>query len=122
MSRRWIIALCFALACYNHEARHLDIALQDNLTQMRKAIDNYYAKNHRYPHALQDLVRDGELRKIPNDPITKLPTWRTTVQESVTTNDFGLSRAPAPPPAQGIVDVHSSAPGKDKNGRAWSDY
>ena len=94
--------------------------MSNALKVMRKAIDGYYAKHHEYPHTLQDLVRDGELRRIPDDPITKLPTWRTTVQESVTTNDFGTATTSTP--TQGIVDVHSSAPGKDNHGRAWSDY
>jgi len=82
----------------------------------------YRSKHHQYPHALQDLVRDGELRKIPDDPITHAPTWRTTIEETVVTNDFGPSGAAAPPPPQGIVNIHSGASGKDSRGRAWSDY
>lgn len=89
---------------------------------MRKAIDLYYAKHHAYPHSLQDLVRDGELRMIPVDPITKSSaTWRTTVEENVRVDDFTTNAAPAQK-GGGIIDVHSGASGKDPAGRPWSDY
>jgi general secretion pathway protein G len=93
------------------------------LITIRKAIDVYYAKQHHYPHALADLVRDGELRTIPIDPVThSSATWRPTVRENVRVDDF-TSGAPAPSPAASeIIDVHSGASGKDSNGRAWSDY
>lgn len=93
-----------------------------DLMQMRMAIDVYHKKNHAYPHSLQDLIRDGELRAIPLDPITKSgATWRTTVEENVRVDDFTTNAAPAQT-GGGIIDVHSGASGKDPSGKPWSDY
>jgi len=92
-----------------------------DLAQMRTAIKVYHDKNHAYPRSLQDLVRDGELRMIPADPITKSSaSWRTTVEENVRVDDFTTNAAAAT--GGGIVDVHSGAKGKDPAGKPWSDY
>jgi len=101
-----------ALAC-----RKVDNAppMRAALAQLRGEIATYYAKNHRYPHSLNELPR------VPADPITRsTQTWRVTLQENVRVDDF--STVAPPPTAAQIVDVHSGAPGADLNGRAWSDY
>lgn len=87
---------------------------------MRTAIAKYTVKNHQRPHSLQDLVRDGELRALPVDPVThSSATWRMTMQESVSVDDF-TSTSPVAPPE--LIDVHSGATGHDSHGRAWADY
>jgi general secretion pathway protein G len=115
-----LIAACIVVACRRERVEPI---MSQALMTMRKAIDTYYAKQQHYPHALSDLVRDGELRTIPIDPVThSSATWRPTFSEKVRVDDF-TSGAPAPPPAPSeIIDVHSGASGKDSNGRAWSDY
>ena len=108
------------LACKSEVNRQRETALHDDLTQMRKAIDGYHAKHHHYPRSLQELVRDGELRMIPFDPITKSgDTWHFTLRENVRVDDFTSTSATAPAE---IVDVHSGATGHDSKGQAWSDY
>lgn len=104
--------ILFLLAC-----RQADPAPQMRaaLASMRKAIQHAH-----HPHSLQDLVRQGELRAIPIDPVTKSPdTWHTTLRENVTVDDFTTSSSSVPPE---IIDVHSGATGTDAKGRAWSDY
>jgi general secretion pathway protein G len=113
--------MCLTLACYNRPESHPDRGLRDDLAVMRRAIDDYFAKHHSYPHSLSDLVRDGELRTIPVDPITGSPaTWRVMKRETVSVDDF-TSRAAAPESSE-IVDVHSGAPGNDPGGHPWSSY
>lgn len=114
-------ALLLAVACRNHVYRNVSTAMADDLTVMRKAIGEYYSKHHSYPHTLHELVRDGELRRLPVDPITRSSiTWRPTLQENVRTDDFSSTAQSTAPPE--IVDVHSGATGTDDNGRPWSDY
>ena len=87
---------------------------------MRAAIGAYTHDNGHPPAALDDLVRARYLTKIPNDPMTGKPDWRVMVERSVRVDEF--QTAAPPPSAGGLIDVHSSAPGADSNGKAWSDY
>ena len=96
------------------------VALKDNLYQMRKAIDTFHDARGRYPHNLQELV-PGYLRRIPPDPLTGIPNWRVTTEEVVTpSEDFSAQTTPKSQSV--IIDVHSSAPGADANGKAFADY
>src|SRR2546430_13780277 len=47
-----------------------EAALKDDLHEMRKAIDDYYADRQKYPDSLQTLVSEKYLRRLPKDPIT----------------------------------------------------
>ena len=44
--------------------------LKTDLFRMREAIDQYYADKGQYPSALDALVSEGYLRKLPDDPFT----------------------------------------------------
>ena len=128
--RRYAIAaaviLAIAVAVFVTKKRNADAAhareaqLHDAIASIRHALAAYHAKRQRNAPSLADLVRDGELRAIPADPITgSNTTWRTTVEESVSVDDFQPGAAKAPP---SIVDVHSGASGSDSSGRAFADY
>jgi general secretion pathway protein G len=53
-----------------------EAVLMEDLYQMRRAIDAYFADNIRYPDSLDDLVDSKYLRSIPRDPFTKsTDTW-----------------------------------------------
>jgi general secretion pathway protein G len=96
-------------------------ALSDNLATMRKAIDNFYAAEKRYPRSLQELV-PKYIKRIPKDPVTgSETTWKVTTEETVQPrNDFSTD-----PPAKTesyIIDVHSGASGKDATGTPFADY
>src|SRR5712691_3831464 len=45
-----------------------EAALKDDLHEMRKAIDDYYADKQKYPESLQALVSERYLRRLPKDP------------------------------------------------------
>jgi len=88
---------------------------------MRKAIRDFRHDKGQPPRALTDLVTSHYLHEIPKDPVTAASDWRVITEEPVRVDDFTTRGAPRPS-AAGIVDVHSSAPGTDANGRPWSEY
>ncbi len=48
-----------------------EAVLMEDLYQMRRSIDAYYADHARYPEVLEELVENKYLRDIPRDPFTK---------------------------------------------------
>jgi hypothetical protein len=107
-------------AALKKQRRFTEAKMEQSLAEMRKAIADFRVHRHRPPASLQELVTARYLPAIPQDPVTSAKNWREMVEESVQVSDF--SGAPAPPPARGLVDVRSAAPGKDSNGKAWSEY
>ena len=51
--------------------RAKEAALREDLFQMRKAIDEYYADKQKYPSSLDALVSEKYLREIKPDPFTQ---------------------------------------------------
>ena len=102
-----------------------EAALRDDLFEMRKAIDNFYADKQRYPSDLKELV-PHYLRKVPTDPMTKAPDWEEVPvdtsdpqmqadQATSTSPDAQLGGAP------GIQDVKTRAQGKTIDGVSYGD-
>ncbi|HXL72830.1 MAG TPA: prepilin-type N-terminal cleavage/methylation domain-containing protein [bacterium] len=85
-------------------------ALKEDLHDLRKAIDDFYADSGKYPQKLQDLVDAHYLRFVPPDPFTdSVDTWQVvTSQESVQKDR--------------IVDVHSGSQEKTNDGGNYSDW
>ena len=74
-----------------------EAVLKTDLFDLRDAIDQYYADKGQYPGALDSLVTDGYLRRIPVDPFTNgADTWQTIPPEPDPNN---------PTAAAGIYDV-----------------
>ena len=98
----------------NSVTQSKEAVLKTDLFRMRDAIDQYYADKGKYPSALDTLVSDGYLRKIPEDPITgATDSWQTVPAEP----------DPANPTAEpGIYDVKSGAPGTGLNGTPYADW
>lgn len=94
-------------------------ALADHLATMRKAIANFRADQGRYPRTLDELV-PRYIRQIPVDPVTRDP-WRLTTEQTVQPSSDFSTAAPAKTETY-IIDVHSSASGKDANGKPFADY
>lgn len=68
-----IIALLASLVAprYNHAVDNArEASLRTSLNVMRDAIDKFAADKGRYPESLEELVRVGYLRQVPQDPIT----------------------------------------------------
>jgi len=80
--------------------RAKEAALQQDLSIMRRAIDQYTIDKEAPPQSLQDLVTAGYLRAIPVDPFTRTTDWHTSEDNVVLT----------PEQTQfGITDVHSAS-------------
>lgn len=110
-----IVGLLAGIALVNvrHAQRKAaENVLKANLTNMRKAIDDFYADKQRYPSALQELVDEKYMRRIPSDPITKSPdTWieiRDEANDSALDTSSDLNDSSSP----GVVDVKSGAAGQ----------
>ncbi|HET9360534.1 MAG TPA: type II secretion system protein [Vicinamibacterales bacterium] len=72
-----LILASVSLVVYgNNVQRAKEAALTENLWQMRKAIDEYYADKGRYPASLDALVTDKYLRSIPKDITGNVETWQ----------------------------------------------
>lgn len=101
--------------------RSQEQTMRANLETIRAALKRYEAKHQVAAASLADLVRDGEIKSIPIDPVTgSSATWKTTLEETVRTDDFSAT-APATN-APRIIDVRSGAPGADSSGRRWAEY
>jgi general secretion pathway protein G len=89
-----------------------EAALRSDLSDMRRAIDAYYADKQKYPAALDALVTEKYLKNIPKDPITNTVDWQTTMSE----------RDPGNPSAEpGISEVKSNASGTTLDGTPYSE-
>ena len=120
--RRWLALALVVVACGRAErAQHeREAAMKHDLVEMRKAIADFRADEHRGPHSLEELTATHYLRTIPKDPLTNAADWRVTTEAAVHNDDFATSAAPAAEPE--IIDVHSRAPGHDAAGVLYSKY
>lgn len=108
-----------ALACKDHEAEAGAVTKQ-YLAEMRAGIARYKADHGRYPASLDDLL-PNYVRVIHPDPLTHAVDWRVTTEETVLpSTDFQTTTlAPA---TSVVIDVHSNAPGADRNGVPYANY
>lgn len=104
----------------NAQRKAQETALRDDLHELRKAIDDFYADKQRYPSDLNELV-PNYLRKIPNDPITKQPDWDTVQDQPADPDQAADTNPDAAMKGPGIIDVKSKAPGKTLDNVAYSD-
>jgi len=118
------IALLLSIAAPRY-IRHLDrareVALKEDLHQIRLAIDHFYADRGRYPASLQDLVDKRYLRALPMDPLTdKTTTWVVSAPpaSAVRTPIEGENPGEGP----GIADVRSGATGRADDGSAYASW
>jgi general secretion pathway protein G len=94
------------------QLRARETLLKDDLNTLRKLLDQYEADREKLPQSLDDLVSSGYMREVPIDPITGEKDWTTEMGEDLTSRDGG----------QGIVNIHSNAPGQASDGKAYSEY
>src|SRR5258708_37689740 len=77
-----IVAMLLTLALpryFSSVDKSKEAVLRENLNQMRDAISRYYADKGNYPEALDALVADRYLRKVPLDPIAERISARQIV-------------------------------------------
>jgi general secretion pathway protein G len=104
-----------SLALYgNSVTRGKEAALKEDLFQMRKAIDEYYADKGKYPADLQSLVSEKYLRSIAPDPFTgSADSWQPVQSELDPLN---------PSAETGIADVKSGSDQIGSDGRPYSEW
>ena len=98
----------------NAVTRSREGVLKTDLFNLRDAIDQYYADKMQYPPTLDDLVSDGYVRRVPDDPFTmSSSTWQTIQSEPDPTN---------PTVAPGVYDVKSGSDATALDGSKYSDW
>lgn len=91
-----------------------EAVLKEDLHVMRSAIDSYTADKQKAPQSLDDLVQEGYLREIPEDPMTHSTTsWVTDTSDALSSLDQTDS---------GIGNVHSGSDEQGSDGRAYSEW
>jgi general secretion pathway protein G len=97
--------------------RAREAALRGDLFTFRSVIDQYKGDKGKYPPDLPTLVKEGYMRKIPLDPMTKAPDWVLTMEEEPEQPDN-----PDEQPEPGIIDVHSASKDKALDGTPYSEW
>ncbi len=107
-----------------------EVVLKNNLRTMRDVLDQYYGDKGHYPATLEILVKEGYLRAVPIDPITKRSDTWVLVREEEDPDH------PAPVPDQnpdnpdndnpdntpGIVDIHSGSTATSFAGTPYAEW
>jgi general secretion pathway protein G len=103
------------MAQYRQSVIHArEATLKEDLFRLRDAIDQYYADKGKYPATLEELVSDGYVRKIPDDPFTKSnSSWQTVAAEPDPNN---------PVAEAGVYDVKSGSEGTALDGTKYSEW
>ena len=109
------ILLTLAIPSFVGAVKHArEAALKEDLQTMRTAIDSYTMDKQKGPQSLDDLIQDGYLRTIPEDPITRSKdTWVTDSSDSMVSLDET---------EPGITDVHSGSSETGSDGQPYSSW
>lgn len=91
-----------------------EAVLKEDLHVLRSAIDSYTADKQKAPQSLDDLVQEGYIRAIPEDPFTRSKdTWVTDTSDSLHSLDQT---------DPGIDDVHSGSQETGSDGQPYSSW
>jgi general secretion pathway protein G len=94
--------------------RTRESVLRSNLFTIRNCLDEYTYDKRKAPQSLEDLVREGYLRQVPEDPITgSNQTWRIIMEDAVTMIDQT---------EPGIWDVRSGSDKMSLEGTPYSEW
>jgi len=109
------ILLAIALPIYQKSiVRAKETVLRNNLFTLHTMIDEYTIDKQKAPETLQDLVSEGYLRQVPQDPMTGSDqTWKLIMED---TPVGGSNSTP------GIFDVHSGSDKTGLDGTAYADW
>jgi len=107
-----IVALLLTLAVprfFPSVDKTKETILAENLRTTRAVIDQFYADTGHYPESLDQLVEKKYLPRLPFDPVAD--------------TDAGWVVVPPEDPTRGnVYDLHSSAEGKGRNGKPYSEW
>jgi len=91
-----------------------EAVLKEDLQVMRSAIDAYTLDKQKAPQSLDDLVQEGYLKSIPQDPMTRSrDSWVTDTSDSLHTLDQT---------EPGIDNVHSGSQETGPDGEPYSTW
>jgi len=109
------ILITMAIPSFVGALRHArEAALKEDLQTMRTAIDTYTMDKQKGPQSLDDLVQDGYIRAIPEDPMTRSKdTWVTDSSEAM----YSLDET-----EPGITDIHSGSTETGTDGQPYSSW
>ncbi len=109
------LLLFFAVPVYEKSIiRSKEAVLHHNLEAIRNMIDEYTIDKQKAPDSLDDLVSEGYLRQIPQDPMTNSnQTWKTVMEETAVAGSTG---------SPGLFDVHSGSDKKALDGTNYADW
>lgn len=101
-----------AVPSYLQAIKHArEAVLKEDLHTLRAAIDSYTMDKQKAPSALDDLIQDGYLKAVPDDPMTRSSTtWVTDTSDALHSLDQT---------DPGIDDIHS---GSDETGSDGQPY
>lgn len=111
-----LILTAIAIPAYQAAVRAArEAVLKEDLHTLRSAIDSFTADKQKAPQSLDDLVQEGYLRAIPEDPMThSKETWSTDSSDSYRLLDQT--------DAGGIDDVHSGSQDVGTDGQPYSTW
>ena len=91
-----------------------EAVLKEDLHVLRAAIDSNTMDKQKAPQGLDDLIQDGYLKSIPEDPMThSKDSWVTATTDAMTSVDQTDS---------GINDVHSGSEETGSNGQPYNTW
>ena len=91
-----------------------EAVLKEDLHVMRDAIDSYTMDKQKAPQSLDDLIQNGYLRAIPEDPMThSKDTWVTDTSDAM----YSIDQTDP-----GITDIHSGSDETGADGQPYSSW
>lgn len=112
-----ILAAIAVPALRDSPKRAREATLRADLFTFRSVIDQYKGDKGNYPADLETLIKDGYIRKIPLDPMTKAADWVLAMEEEATESDDPNVEA-----MPGIIDVHSASKEIALDGTPYSEW
>jgi general secretion pathway protein G len=112
-----ILAAIAVPALRDSPKRAREATLRADLFTFRSVIDQYKGDKGNYPPDLETLIKDGYMRKIPLDPMTKAADWVLAFEEEATESDDPNVEA-----VPGIIDVHSASKEIALDGTPYSEW
>ena len=112
-----IIGILASIAAPNYQRSVIkarEAVLMEDLYQMRRAIDAYFADHTKYPESLEALVEAKYLRGIPTDPMTNAQdSWELVVPTPTAEGEVAEG---------GVEDVHSGSDLVGLNGTPYREW
>lgn len=112
-----IIGILAAIAIPSYKRSQIkarESVLAEDLYQMRRAIDAFFADHARYPDSLEELVGAKYLRDIPHDPFTRqTDTWECIPPEPADNGQLADG---------GCYDIHSGSDLVGRDGIPYRDW